>query len=182
MAKALEPGRSSAFQKHAHSAILAVPRSDSVVDEVSHDLSSQHPFPAEYSMLNLDQKLAVRSNLWTNRSPSSQSESLSQIPSLSQLRDLNQSPYLDRMNTVAERSVPGPATARFPESDLCMEHSFEISISRTKAPPMKISEAVLEEQSSNEESNESQSQIKNYLKRRASKNQAAAAYSQPPRD
>ena len=68
MATALEPGRSLASRQHAHSAILAVPRSDSAVEEVSHDLSSQHPFPAEYSMLNLGQKLAVRSTLWTNRS------------------------------------------------------------------------------------------------------------------
>ena len=86
------------------------------------------------------------------------------------------------MNSVSESPIPAKLTARFPEPDLYMEQSFETSMSRAKAPPMKISEAVLEEQSSNEESIESQSQIKNYLKRRASKNQAAAAYLQPPRD
>ena len=64
-----------------------------------------------------------------------------------------------------------------------MEQSFENSMAENSPmKPMKISEAVLEEQSSNEESIESQGQIKDYLKRRASKNQAAAAYLQPPRD
>jgi hypothetical protein len=64
-----------------------------------------------------------------------------------------------------------------------MEQSFENFVAEpSPMKPMKISEAVLEEQSSNEESIESQGQIKNYLKSRASKNQAAAAYLQPPRD
>jgi hypothetical protein len=200
MARVLVPGRSWALRDHTISAILAATRSDSAVEEVSHDLSSQHPFPPEYSMLNLGQKLGLRTNPYINRSHSSQSESLSQIPSLSQLRDLNQSPLLlqsfdggivvfnprssfTRMNSVPESPIPSTFIARFPEADIQVEQSFENSTSWAKVPPqMTISEAVLEEQSSNEESVESQSQIKNYLKRRASKNQAAAAYMQPPED